>query len=639
MTPSKYKQKVSDYKYISFDIFDTLLKRDVKEPTDVFRLVNELCQHRIEDFSTLRKEAEVHAREKKASGEVTLEDIYAEIPASSNLKELYQKEELDCELRISTPNRDLKGFYNYCVQHKKVVLVSDMYLPRTEIVDLLKKNEIIGYEKLYLSCDLDKTKAAGDLFDYVCDDLGIAKNEILHIGNAFRADYLSPEKKGIASIKVPTYYNRMQREYPDTMGADSFSYDLLNAFINNHVPRSKDKYFRFGYEVFGPLLYGFVNFIYQDAKKENIKQIVFLSRDGFIMKKMYDLLGLDIPAVYMEVSRRSLRVPSYHRNMSYEEMVSTLTVPNMTNIVELFDSFGLNADDYKQLIQDSGYTYDEQIKRDRLIEDDKFKKLFELIREDIFDNADSERDAYLAYIRQFDFSKPTALVDIGWGGSMQMYLTKALRSLGVEPHIKGYYVGLTLKSRENLGEIGLPAVGYAFDCLNREDEELESSYIGLIESMFLEQNGSVKKYKFCADHVEAVRYPYEYRTGNGLMQEAVAVGKIQDGALRFGREFYGTINAQLIHNDYRTMYCHMHDVGAYPVRKNIEQFGSFKFFNCGNQVYLASPRNLLAYVEHPKDLKKDIYDCQWKMGFLKALLKAELPYDRIYGVLRKKANS
>ena len=35
----KIKSKVENYEIVSFDIFDTLLKRNVKKPTDVFKYV------------------------------------------------------------------------------------------------------------------------------------------------------------------------------------------------------------------------------------------------------------------------------------------------------------------------------------------------------------------------------------------------------------------------------------------------------------------------------------------------------------------------------------------------------------------------------------------------------------------------
>ena len=46
--------------------------------------------------------------------------------------------------------------------------------------------------------------------------------------------------------------------------------------------------------------------------KEHIDKVYFFSRDGYLMKQAFDLLykeNTDIKTYYLEVSRRSLRVP------------------------------------------------------------------------------------------------------------------------------------------------------------------------------------------------------------------------------------------------------------------------------------------------------------------------------------------
>lgn len=51
--------KVEPYKYVSFDIFDTLVKRNVENPTDVFKLMeykagNGFADRRIKAENRLR---------------------------------------------------------------------------------------------------------------------------------------------------------------------------------------------------------------------------------------------------------------------------------------------------------------------------------------------------------------------------------------------------------------------------------------------------------------------------------------------------------------------------------------------------------------------------------------------------------
>lgn len=629
-------------KIISFDIFDTLLKRSVKDPTDVFRLIE--INENIPNFSQRRIHAEKLARQKVDFNEVTLNQIYDYFEGIED-KEQLKKIEIDYEEKLSSCNYEIRDLYIECLKFTKVILISDMYLPREVIENLLSENKINNYYKLFISNEIGETKLNGKLYDYVLNDLNISPNQILHIGNSFRADYLVPKKLNIKSMKVATYKNNMQREYKNVLNADKFKLDTLNSFINTHE-RDKNDYFNFGYEVFGPLLFGFTNWLLNRMKKENIKQVYFLSRDGYIMKKLYDQLGFDkiIPSTYFEVSRRSLRVPNYTSSQSYADIIDTLTVPNMTNLIQIFDTLGLDINQYKQKINDHGMNVEEPLKRDKLIDNKKFHSLFEDIKNDVFDNAKKEKKLLLKYLDQCNFNVKTAIVDIGWAGSMEKYLAQSLKDMGVNADIIGFYVGLTLKSRENLGKNNLRGYGYVFDCLNNiNDRELESSFIGLIETLFLEQHGSVKKYKEIENgKIIAERYPYEYIDSKGnVMPEAKDVFQLQQGALQFAQDFSNAAEITkliLSNNDNKIMFNNLYAVGTDPKKNNIKQFGWFTFFNDGSKVHLAQPLKIYQYLSKPSRLKKDIYDSQWKIGFLKSLLKIDLPYLSIFKYLRKKAN-
>ncbi|MGV3126111.1 hypothetical protein ACEE74_03405 [Streptococcus orisratti] len=69
LSPKKMELGISDlqkYQIISFDVFDTLLKRDVRQPTDIFDIMSESVtdSELASNFSTLRKLAEKTARER-----------------------------------------------------------------------------------------------------------------------------------------------------------------------------------------------------------------------------------------------------------------------------------------------------------------------------------------------------------------------------------------------------------------------------------------------------------------------------------------------------------------------------------------------------------------------------------------------
>lgn len=628
-------QKTEKYKYISFDIFDTLIKRDVPNPVDIFNIIgNEVG---IIDFKEKRINAEKKAREYKDTPEITLDDIYNNL---SYIRDYKKIEKLECkvELEECVANKDIFDFFKYCVANKKVFIITDMYLPRDIIECILRENGFVGYDSLYISNEEQLVKSDGQLFKRALRKENISNKQIVHIGNSLRADYLGARQEKVSAIKVPTLNKRVQKNYKYMFPKES-KYKYLTTFINNHINPASN-YYDFGYQSFGPLLYGFITWLRNDLKKNDFKHVLFLARDGYIMKKVYDQMNCDdsIESEYFEASRRSLRVPTYDKSMDYHDMLKVLTVPNLTNPSQILDSWGLNQENYENQLLDLGFKLDSSIKRDSLESDTKFKKFFEDIKDDIFDNSAKELESLEMYLSRFNFSEKTAIVDIGWGGSMQRFLTDTLNKMNVKNNIHGYYVGLTKKSLDNLKKNGLKAKGYAFDAMNKDDPDMERPFVGLFETLFLEQAGSVKKYTIQNDSVSVERYPYEYIENGKKRKEIGYVKEIQKGALDFNRDFYKTYTARFLGFNRQIMFSNLYQVGVDPTLSDISLFGDFEFFNNGTKVYLANPKSMLFYSMNISSLRKDLYDSQWKIGFLKKVLKLKFDYRLIFNFLRKVTN-
>ena len=630
---------VNDYQYVSFDIFDTLVKRDVPNPTDVFSIIeNELG---IEGFKDLRIKAEKEAREKCVSEEVTLSEIYNCLP---NLDPIIQQRaegiETQIEINVCTVNQDLIKVFNSLSQNKDIILVSDMYLDCKTVVEILNRCGIFGYKKIYLSSELNKTKHKGSMYRAILDDLGIRASDIVHIGNSFKADYLMARKCGIKAFKISTEGIRTQRKYKNVLCRDDKEKLFLNAFINNHTPCGANYYSLFGYEAVGPLLYGFISWLFEEMKNESIEQVFFLARDGFIMQKVYKELGFDkfIPDYYLEVSRRSLRVPYYKRGMTYDEIMREISVPNKTNLIQIIDSWGLEVEKYKHYCSDKNINIYEHIDRDGLMNNKSVRELFGELYEEIIENSEMERENLIGYLNQFDFNKKSAIVDIGWRGSMQKYLQNALNYfLGIDCDLNGFYIGLTEGAKHVLEDRKYQVKGYAFDRFNGESQEnMERPFVGLFETLFLEQDGSVKNYDVIEGKYVAVRSPYEYADDNGLFtQEALSVKQLQDGVIRFVSDYKYSIISKCIRNKSNLAFSNLYEIGTSPQMKDVSAFGDFDFYDNGSKVKLASPVGIRHYLFNFRRFKRDIYDSRWKIGFLKRLLKMPLPYLNVFRLMQK----
>lgn len=183
----KYKkQKINIYEeikkhdIISFDIFDTLLVRPYAKPTDLFRHMEKL--YKIKGFYKNRIRAEESSRYKHIDFEdITLEQIYEEI---EDKYKPFKEKEMELEEKILTVHKENKKLYDYALNiGKKIIIASDMYLPKDFIEKILIKNGYTNYHKIYLSSDLKLSKASGNLYKYIIDDLNIKPSSMLHIGD------------------------------------------------------------------------------------------------------------------------------------------------------------------------------------------------------------------------------------------------------------------------------------------------------------------------------------------------------------------------------------------------------------------------------------------------------------------------
>lgn len=613
-------KQIENYDVVSFDIFDTLLKRNVKEPTDVFSYMEK--KYRINGFYEKRIGAEKIAREKKNGFEISLKDIYKELNTD------YRDKELKTESELLIVNDDIYPVFRNCVDCKTVIIISDMYLPEHFIKEILKREGIVGFKKLYLSSTIGKTKNSGELFKYVRSDVGQDK-KIIHIGDSFKSDYIMPKKNGIDAIHIPTHVAKAGF----TLRGGEIDENIVNALLNNTRPVNENQYYRFGYEKFGMFLWGYSKWLHESIKKAGIKKVYFFSRDGLIMKRAFDLLFHDVNTYYLEVSRRSLRVPVLWMNHSLDHVLNMISPSKLILLSTIFDGVGLDINNYVKLIEKYGFNLKTSFDRKQVLADKKLTAMYEQLRIDIENTSKKEYKLLVKYIQQNELSGDFAIVDIGWSGGMQRYLSETLDALKIDHKIKGYYIGVAEYYKRNIEVVpDLDLNGYLFDFMHDDNAtDKRSAFVGLFETLFLEQGGSVKNYWDDGGAIRANRLPYEYMENGNPTHEYQCVKEIQRGALDFIKKL-GDIEISL---SAEILFEGLRQTGLEPHRKDIEMFADFRFFDEGETCYLARPKRMFRYIIHPKDFKKDFLLSRWKIGFLKRTLKIKLPYEKMYWYMRK----
>ena len=308
----KIQKLIKNVDIVSFDIFDTLLFRPYVRPIDLFLHIEK--HYNAPFFMTCRVAAEWNVRQKNpAKQDITFDEIYEEIDGCfKHLKSI----ELDWERMVLRPNPETKEIWDFARENgKKIVVASDMYLPTEFIADVLDKNGFGDYDKLYVSGDINQTKARGTLFDIIIRDMGVAPKKILHIGDNKKSDYKRPREHGLRAYLYPhlvktflknnVRVSKFYRKQDDNLGAS-----ILVAIMamRDQVERmgaavAKNYWEKLGYEYAGPVIYGYTRWIEQTAQNQGIDHLMFVARDGYSLQRVFNTFNNTIKNSYVYAPR------------------------------------------------------------------------------------------------------------------------------------------------------------------------------------------------------------------------------------------------------------------------------------------------------------------------------------------------
>lgn len=629
LSPKKMKLNNSDlqkYQIISFDVFDTLLKRDVKHPADIFDIMSEniVNSKLASNFSTLRQVAEKTARKNSKKKEISLEDIYNNFPDISDVEiQSLIKLEKDTESRFLHANIDMLDIFDECVKQGKIIyIISDMYLPSDFIAKILHREGFSGYTQLFVSTDYNAVKSDGSLFELVKCNQNIDASKWIHVGDSYQSDKKAAEANGIKAYQIPTLYNKLYGASIAT--TNELKDNILYSFINNRIPNHSSDYYKFGYNYFGPFLWGYINWLHKEFQTYKPEKIFFFARDGLIMKKAYEMIfSTDTPIAYLEVSRKALRIPILYIDNELSTVIDMLPPSGYFTLEMLLDCVGIDESDIKELLNQYQFEIGMNLNAKEIVNDVHFNNFYDKIKPLIVKKSKLSYELLSRYLSDHDVNGKFAIVDIGWSGGMQRYMIETLEKLGIKHEIQGYYTGVVSYVKRNTKVIpDLKMSGYLFDFLNDENAvDIRKGYVGLFETLFLEQDGSVSGYMEDSNGlVKAVRAPYEYKDCDGNPSfELTAVQEIQKAALDFISDVKNVDYIKFENYSKLELFNGIYSVGKNSSRKDLQLFADFRFFDDGVENKLAYPKSTFHYIFRPKDFKNDFMNSRWKTGFLKKI--------------------
>lgn len=629
--------------HVSFDIFDTLIKRSVAQPSDIFRLMEQYgkCQGTVvpAHFAELRMNAERIAAA-KLKKPVTLSDIYRELERQIGqpVNELMELE-LSFEFQGCRPNHEYVPIFNGCVRAgKTVVLISDMYLPSDAMEKMLDKCGINGYKKLYISCEAGCTKSEGFLYKLVLRDLGISANQLLHFGDNQKSDIWIPRSLGIHARRVPCRQKELCAVPKEIAASFALIYRTLEACIAN-VSYGMDLYGRLGCKTFGPLLAGFTQWLAGQLDRDGIHDVYFMSRDGYTMKQAFDAAyGEKYATHYLYCSRRSYTVPLIWKHPELSEIFKNITVQDRMTLRVFVTRLGLEPEQCIPYAQQCGIVLDEVFEHGTFKTSEKVVRFYDSVRHLVIENSRKEYDALLEYITSLHMEKRIAVVDIGRHGTMQNALEELIREAQLGIEVKGYYVGV-LPDAPLVNTGLICASGYLHERgKNEEFVNTLSAFVPIFESVFLGQHGSVKRFIRVEGKAELEMYEFEYESQEKKRCDEISIMReYQHGAITFVKEFAKAFPGGLLPVPARIAWRNFTVMCLKPALWEAKLWGDFRVFD--NIIMLVAPiEKATYYLRHPRRLKNDFMACVWKIGFMKRLFKLPLPYDRLYWIMKHRFN-
>ncbi len=464
---------------LSLDVFDTLVWRIVPEPVDAFLLLGQRLHDRghlsphvpVELFARLRERAERKARSRVPVDkvpEISLEQIYDEMPAhlfAGLGPDALAGHEVALEHDIIFPDLDIAHLARYARdQHgARLVLVSDTYLSPTQLRTVVDCETVadLAISEIFTSSRYEVNKSTG-LFDVMLETMKVGPGEVLHVGDHPHADIAAAERTGMHAVafeKVPEPVREVLEAEAmvrtgdrDTSVApvDPHCGDMgLTALRAKSLHRAGTSdlsatgaYWRFGSLVLGPVFTGFAEWVHRRAQAEGATTVYCLMREGEFLSRLLNgarhYLNSEVTAVPLWLSRSVCSRASIFE-ASEEELSEFLQRRNAPTVRGLCETLGIGLAQVPELFdQADGGLDDPELRRRTL---SALSGRPEVRASIVATSAELRRrlvDYVLTTVGRD--TERVRVVDLGWGGTIQSYLDRALAGVGADLETVGLYL-------------------------------------------------------------------------------------------------------------------------------------------------------------------------------------------------------
>lgn len=514
-------------KVLSTDVFDTLVWRTVPEPVDAFPLVAERLRERGQlavalesaSFGTLRRVAERRARHelglRLGQTEVRLEEIYERLPpwvfGGSCAPGEAAQVELEVERELIVPDLDMVDLLLAAQDAgKRIVAVSDTYFSAKQLRGLLEQPLLarVQFDHVFTSSD-HRTNKSGGLHAVMLRELGVEGGEVIHVGDHPVGDVDCAREEGIRAVlfeRRPEPFasvdakearfrpSRLEGVRVQTLasGLTATRSKVLCRADLAAVPAVLRPHWNYGATVLGPVMAGFADWVLDVCERRGVRKLGCLMREGEFLAELIRRAalyrGCDVAAVPLWLNR-SVCLRAAVVSTDLHDLRPLLDSRSALTVEGLLRRLGVGMSALPQWASHARTTLADPVVRvgllDALASDP-------VVRGAIFSGARAQRERIVRLIDEFAGPAPAsvAVVDLGWGATIQRLLGDVLRAAGAPRPLLGLYLMTHEGTAEQILE-GIEAYGFLGDVgLPEEPVKLVLRSPELLEQVCMPEHGS-----------------------------------------------------------------------------------------------------------------------------------------------------
>lgn len=510
-------ERNSSCKIIFTDFFDTLVHRTV-HPHYCIKLwgkflirelgllltADELFAVRIDSLNYIAK------KQQKRTLEVAYESLILEVYARlinvdalpntnfKNFKEIFEQADYISEISVQFKNEEIVNTLSTLKQKGYVIyLLTDFFFSKALMRRILDFHDMLPiFDDVFVSCEMSKSKEGSTLYPAILEETKAKPEEVIMIGDNKKSDIVNAAKFKINSIHTK-HRSHHFRNKKNLFGSDEKSFVRACSKIEQGCRNSDYQFSEYIIH-----FYFFIERLYKKAKRDKVQNLFFLAREGLYLKALFDF--------YQELNQfeNTHKIGTHYLKASRQSAQQIALKPLEE---EKFDGLGgmygqMSTD---QLLQwflfspeiKSKITSDLDIDPDQVHENIFESDVMKTLRKDSTfinhyeRNRLLQKEVFTEYLDSFGVSiqqEGIALVDVGWGGTMQECI---FNFFSEKIPVTGYYIGL--KSIYSIGSstkrFGLnfslyPSHGASYDILKANGQ--------LYEQLLGAPHGSTLGYAF-----------------------------------------------------------------------------------------------------------------------------------------------